>query len=114
MKILANIVSAMEKQYPSLCVFEMAVLERAAHPSVTGMDWLMAVLDSAPERTIVEWEALLAWAGLDLGNVRSIDGGGWESVGGQISVALKLRKMAQWMRESIYSASRARRLTPSQ
>ena len=63
-EILSHLVAAMEPGYSKILINELVIPNKGAHPTSTGLDWLMMALMSASERTEQAWTALLQSVGL--------------------------------------------------
>lgn len=74
-KILKQIVSAMEKGYSKLLIHELVVPDAGASWSITSMDWLMMALGAVRERTEKQWHDLLASGGLRIVKVWTYEQG---------------------------------------
>ena len=55
LRILQNIVTAMQPSYSKLLINEYIVPDKGATSSITSMNWLMMALGAVRERTEKEW-----------------------------------------------------------
>lgn len=75
LKILRNIVPAMQPRFSKLLINENVVPDIGATWSITSMDWLMMALGAVRERTEKQWRDLLGQAGLKVTGVWTYEQG---------------------------------------
>lgn len=86
LKILQNIVPAMQPGFSKLLINENVVPDVGATWSITSMDWLTMALGAVRERTEKQWRDLLGQAGLKVTGIWTYDQGTESLIEAEIEV----------------------------